>query len=160
MFWPRTVFSPRFNHCLGNRLSLYKLVKNNQKGQHWKLVTTSCSGTDFHFADFWYISTLMSYFRSPFVTSTLTCWCHSGLQIVFQQILCSWYRTFPQSKADNSYDGCRKFFQNKPTEKGWGVGWKRHICENVSSGSICLSVSLLSSSGFSITPAMDVDVLF
>lgn len=38
-------------------------------------------------------------------------------------------------------------FQNKPAQKGCGMKWKRQICQNVSFGSICLSVSLVSSPG-------------
>lgn len=82
-------------------------------------------GTDFHFADFWYTSTLLSYFRSLFVIAPWH-WSVGAIEVIrsfFQQILSSWYRTFPHSKAENSYDSCRKFFQNKPIEKGCGMGW-------------------------------------
>lgn len=96
---------------------------NNQKGLPWKLAAASYLGTNFHCADFWYVSTSMSGFMSLFVIAPRH-WHIGATQLftsVFQQILSCWYRNFPHSEAEKSCDGCKKFL--KTSRHGKDVGW-------------------------------------
>lgn len=69
---------------------------------------------------------------------TLTCWCHSALHISFSADSELLIQEFSPLWSWEVMWWLQKIFKNKPTQKGCGMGWRRHICGNVSFGSICL----------------------